>query len=195
MKFNHKLREDCNPCSLKLYNISYLNETIQDYDLCHSYLSEKLFTAFKGIKSELKKSIRFLALITNAQISCNGLEVQPVPFLEKHFLALSEGQGPYTDMSLRVGLERDNKYFVNFEVGAYWSRGLEQMGPLPEKRTVRLHEFQLLDNGIKLVVDVNTKRDAFDRLPDYEEQDLQEFLNVANEAVTDGLSKFLRKKV
>ncbi|MFQ5752593.1 MAG: hypothetical protein ACE5HI_11405 [bacterium] len=178
-----------------VWEVGYFGNYVQDYDLCHCYLSEKLFTAFKGIKSELMKPIRFLALITNAQISCNGLEVQPVHFLENHFLALREGQGPYADMSLRVGLERDNKYFINFEVAAYWLRGLEQMGILPEKRIVRLHELQVLDNGIKLVVDVNTKRDAFDRLPDYKEQDLQKFLNVGNEAVSDGLSKFLRKEL
>lgn len=178
-----------------VWETRYFGNYVQDYDLCHNYVYEKLFTAFKGIKTELGQSVRFLSLITNAQISCNGLDVEPVSFIQKHYLALTQHQGPYSDLSLRVALEQDKKYYINFEIGRYWSRGLEQVGPLPEKRTVRLHELQTLDTGIRLTVDVNTKRDAFERLPDYKENDLQIFLDITREAVGKGLTKFLRKEV
>ena len=178
-----------------VWETRYFGNYVQDYDLCHKYVYEKLFTAFRGIKAELGQKVRFLSLVTTAQISCNGLEVEPVSFIQKHYLASTEHQGPYVDLALRVAREKDKKYYINFEIGRYWTRGLEEVGPLSEKRTVRLHELQSLDSGIRLSVDVNTKRDAFERLPNYEEKDLRDFFDITKEAVGEGLSKFLRKEI
>lgn len=182
--------------SRAILNVEYFGNYIQDYDLCERYTKQKLLSTFRGIVNVLKKPIRFLAMITHAKISFNGLNIETISFITDRFVKVNQKRNKIVDLALRFAYVHDEKYFVNYQISSYWTRGLSQkVKEAKDLPMVGLHELQLIDEGIKIIHDVNTKYDAFRQLSDYSDQDFEDFLKVAKESQMNIPSQFLKGEI
>jgi len=181
------------PNRFALNTREYFGNFRDDYNLCHEYLSNKARLIFKVAKSTIGSPVRFLAAITKIYISFNGLKIQKSPedFIADKFL--KDQKENVEHLKINWGLRKKDKYFISTTISNFITRAVEKPTSGDAKEiSVKLHELREVDKGLELIVDVNTKLDAFRKLPDYNDRDLEEFLRIVYEAVMERTPEFIK---
>lgn len=178
-----------------IYNVDYFGNYNQDYELCNKYVTTKLNTALKGIKEIFKIPVRFIALITESETSFSGLDEKSIEFIVNNFLPSKFKNEPFADISLRMAYKEKNKFFINYIISNYIIRGIssDKFKPTNDKIHLKPHELEIVDAGVKTIVDINTKPDTFNKLADYDEADLTELLHLTYSCVTKNIIKIFEK--